>query len=383
MLIIPVANTAYIRRRPVVTVSLIAVTSALWLATAFLPGPREPVVRYAQVLAELERTYAHAYESREGFEVRLAYGLVVPKTSAQWRAWRNAYRESEAAQLGAGEWLTQVLGFVPGRALDHRLLTSLFLHGDFMHLFVNMLFLFLVGCNVEDQWGRWRFSLFYVVGGVVANLAHALALPSSDLPLVGASGAVAAVMAAFVVFHALVKIRFFWWLILFDFFELPAIVPIGAWLAFQLYDAFATPDSVVAYWAHIGGFAFGLAVALPIRLWKGPVPRETAALTRPTNEGQVVLPGANLVGADWMRDRALKEGEAHLEAGDGASALATFEAMLARDKVNADARWGLVRAYRMLGRQREAYAAGEALIADLTRDGRTEEARRVYSRLMR
>ena len=391
MIILPVAHTAHLKRRPVVTLSLIGVTSAVWLATAFTPGPRAPVERYASVVEQLERALAHPYETRDGFELRLASGLVLPKSSAAWRTWRNAYRESEAALVNAGEWLSQRFGFVPEQAPDHRLLTSLFLHGDFMHLLMNMVFLFLVGCNVEDQWGRGRFALFYLAGGVAANVAHALAMRDSDLPLVGASGAVAAVMAAFVVFHALVRIRFFWWLILFGFFELPAIVPIGAWLAFQLYDAFASPDAVVAYWAHIGGFAFGLLVAVPVRLWGGPVQRAPAT-PRPRAEAgpddlgaqhHVSLPGANLMGGDWMIERALKAGEAALEQADGAAARASFEEVLRKTPGHPEARWGLLRALRMAGARREADTLGEALIADLTRDGRTEEARRVYSLLMR
>ena len=145
------------------------------------------------------------------------------------------------------------------------------------------------------------------IGSVAANVAHALAMPDSDLPLVGASGAVAAVMAAFVVFHALVRIRFFWWLILFGFFELPAIVPIGAWLAFQLYDAFASPDAVVAYWAHIGGFAFGLLVAVPVRLWGGPVQRAPSTPRPRAEAGPDDLGGLGLVLAPPSGTRTLSE----------------------------------------------------------------------------
>lgn len=383
MFIVPVANTALIHRRPWATYALIAVNAAVWLVTAFAPGPTAPRQRYDAVVEALRSQHGRTYEDRLLFELRLAYGRVVPKSSAEYRDYREARREAQAAQDGLDSWLVSQLGFIPEKGFDERLLTSLFLHGDFMHLFMNMLFLFLVGCNVEDQWGRWRYLAFFLAGGVVANLAHWVGEPRGELPLVGASGAVSAVMAAFVVFHAKAKIRFFWWFILFGFFHVPAIVAIAAWAGLQAWSALTAPvDSVVAYWAHLGGFAFGLLVAVPVRLRFG-VPQEPEHTLPSREEAQVSLPGATLLGGDWISERALEDAEACLLAGDAATAATRFAELSKRDPKSVPARWGLTRALHSLGRRREATRLGETLMADLTRQGRTDEARRIYAFLMR
>lgn len=383
MILVPVASSASISRRPVVTFSLIAVNTLLWLATAFAPGPRSALDRYDKVVASLERTYAMPFEDRILFELRLARGLVVSKRSAEYRAWRESRREAEASLAGLDEWLVQKAGFVPERGFDHRLVTSLFVHGGFTHLLMNMLFLFLVGCNVEDAWGRLRFFLFYVAGGVAANLAHFASEPAGEAPLVGASGAVSAVMAAFVVFHATTRIRFFWWFILFGFFEVPAFVAIAGWFILQIVNVVGGYETVVAYWAHIGGFAFGLVVSIPIRLLRGPVrprapePRAPGGATQ-----QVAIPGTASLGNEWMTGGALRDAEEELTDGAPTKAAELFEKIIVADPRNLDARWGLVRAYRAQGRTKEALALGERLIADLASAGRNEDARRVYALLM-
>jgi membrane associated rhomboid family serine protease len=383
MIIVPVANSAYIRRRPYVTLGLIALNAAVWLYGFMAPAPRAPIVEYVRTVEELHTRYGLPFEDRLIFELRLSRGQVLPRSHPDFRRWRDRAREAEAAQSeGMNGYLAQRLGYIPDRGFDHRLLTALFLHGDFMHLFMNMLFLFLVGCNVEDGWGRWKFLLFYLVSGVAANLAHYASEPAGDLPLVGASGAVSAVMGAFVVFHTTTKIKFFWWFILFGFFELPAVVAIAAWFVLQVLNGvFFHLDSVVAYWAHIGGFLFGLAVAIPLRLVRGPAVRPQRIV--PTGEESVVaLPGARLIAGEWAYAEGLKQAAAHLAAGETEKARALYAEVLARDPKHEEARLGLIRVYQALGRRREALALGETLMADLAAAGRVDEARRVYSLLM-
>jgi membrane associated rhomboid family serine protease len=382
MILVPVANTAYIRRRPYVTLSLIALNTALWIYATVAPPPSQPLVAYYEVIQTLYRRHALPFESREIFELRLAKGLILSRESTEYRAWAERRRLAEAAAQGTDAYLIQQAGFIPERGFDWRLVSSLFLHGDFMHLFMNMLFLFLVGCNVEDGWGRLRYLAFYLLAGVVANLAHYASDPRGDLPLVGASGAVSGVMGAFVVFHTFTRIKFFWWFILFGFFELPAIVAIAGWFLLQVLNAFFFKlDSVVAYGAHIGGFLFGLAVALPIRIVRG-APERPKRIVPGKEETQVALPGANLFGSDWAYEDALKRAERSLEEGAPEEALVVFQQVLEREPAHLGARWGLVRCYRALGRRREALRVGEGLIADLTASGHNEDARRVYSYLM-
>ena len=144
------------------------------------------------------------------------------------------------------------------------LMTSTFLHGGWMHILGNMLFLWIYGDNVEDQMGRLKFLVFYLICGVVASLTHVMIDPGSTTPLVGASGAIAGVMAAYVLMFPRAKIRVIAVILIFiRFTYFPAFVVIGIWAALQIV---AVPASLsaegggVAYFAHIGGFVAGLVL---------------------------------------------------------------------------------------------------------------------------
>jgi membrane associated rhomboid family serine protease len=383
MLIVPVANTAQIRRRPWITYILVALNTAVWLYGAVAPAPKAPIDRYYALLDELQRKHGLPFESPQVFELRLARGLILDRSHPDFQRWREQRRVAEAALAGTDAYMVQELGFVPERGFDHRLVTAMFLHGDFMHLFMNMLFLFLFGCNVEDAWGRWRYALFYFAAGVAANLVHYVSDPRGDLPLVGASGAVSGVMGAFVVFFAWTRIKFFWWFLLFGFFEVPAIVAIAAWFLLQVLNATVFHlDSVVAYWAHVGGFLFGLAVAIVVRLIRGPYQVVEKRPGPPPRQTAVALPGALLLDRNFVYQESLRRAEAHLAAGEHDEAVALFAKVLDADPRNTSARWGLVRSYQAQGRRREALHIGEELITDLAVAGRADEARRVYSFLM-
>ena len=146
--------------------------------------------------------------------------------------------------------------------------TSQFLHGGWLHILGNMLFLWIFGNNVEDRLGRLPYLAFYLLGGIAAALTQVWIDPTSDAPLVGASGAIAAVLGVYFVLWpgarilALVFLGFFYQLL-----EIPALVVLGYWFVLQLISGIgalgvATADSGVAFFAHIGGFAFGLATVL-------------------------------------------------------------------------------------------------------------------------
>ncbi|MFG1477342.1 rhomboid family intramembrane serine protease [Xanthobacter sp. V4C-4] len=146
---------------------------------------------------------------------------------------------------------------------DLTLATYMFLHGSWLHLAGNMAFLWVFADNVEDAMGHLRFLAFYLLCGVAAGLAHVLAQPHSEAPLVGASGAVAGVIAAYLVLHPNIRL---WALV---FLKLPLRVPaylvIGAWLAVQIWQAVAAGDQDTAWWAHLGGFAAGAALVTVMR----------------------------------------------------------------------------------------------------------------------
>jgi membrane associated rhomboid family serine protease len=150
--------------------------------------------------------------------------------------------------------------------------TSMFLHGGWLHLLGNMLFLWIFGNNVEDRLGHVPYLVFYLAGGVAAALAQVVIDPESTIPLVGASGAIAAALGAYIVLFpgarilSLVFLGFFYQLT-----EVPALILLGFWFVLQLASGFGsfgaeTAEGGVAFFAHIGGFVFGVAVGVLARL---------------------------------------------------------------------------------------------------------------------
>jgi membrane associated rhomboid family serine protease len=147
------------------------------------------------------------------------------------------------------------------------ILTSMFLHGGFLHLGGNMLFLWIFGNNIEDLLGRARYLLLYLGSGVAAALAQALSDKLSDIPMVGASGAIAGVLGAYLICFPRARVTTLIPLFIFiTVREIPAIVILGFWFVFQLFVGVASIGvseqnaGGVAYFAHIGGFAFGMVL---------------------------------------------------------------------------------------------------------------------------
>ena len=143
------------------------------------------------------------------------------------------------------------------------LITSMYLHGDVMHLIGNMWFLLVFGRNVECALSHRRFLMFYTCCGVVGGLAHVASDAHSMIPCLGASGAISGVLGAYVAIHPLNKIKcwFGWWI---GVIELPALVVIGVWFLMQYVSAFFTLEHPeysdgIAYWDHLGGFVTGIA----------------------------------------------------------------------------------------------------------------------------
>ena len=140
-------------------------------------------------------------------------------------------------------------------------LTSMFLHGGFLHILANMWFLYIFGDNIEDRLGHIRYLIFYIFCGVASGLVHLFTNWDSKIPTIGASGAISGIMGAYLLLYphsrilTLIPIFFF-----FQFVELPAFIFLGYWLLLQLFSASLTPSNVggIAFWAHIGGFISGL-----------------------------------------------------------------------------------------------------------------------------
>jgi membrane associated rhomboid family serine protease len=164
-----------------------------------------------------------------------------------------------ARLFGYGE-LPPELALVPASAT---IFTSMFMHGGFLHLAGNMLYLWIFGDNIEDSMGHFRFLIFYLLCGTAAALAQGLVDPASEIPMVGASGAISGVLGAYILLHPGATVRVF---IFLGFFvtvaHVPALIVLGIWFLMQLLSAATASigEPGVAFWAHVGGFVAGLAL---------------------------------------------------------------------------------------------------------------------------
>ena len=244
------------RTTPVVTYAMIAACSVVFIIQ-ILAGNRgnQLVEQWGMVPARVVNSEeADARLVRHDFEVIRVNG--VP-------AAREIVRPLERAAIN--DWLT--------------LVTCIFLHGGWMHFLGNMWFLHIFGDNVEDRFGHTMYLLLYLAGGVLAGISQLLVDPSSTVPTIGASGAIAAVMGAYVMLYPSAVVETLIPLpILFTTFPVPAPVFLGVWFLLQIYNGVQIAGSEgVAWWAHIGGFAFGFLIALAMVAmhWASPpVPEE-------------------------------------------------------------------------------------------------------------
>jgi membrane associated rhomboid family serine protease len=167
-------------------------------------------------------------------------------------------------------------GLVPAYVTEghdlHGLLTSMFLHGGWMHLLGNMLFLWIFGDNMEDEMGPMGFLLFYLASGLAAAGLQIVADPYSQIPMVGASGAIAGVMGGYLLLFPKARVDIFVFFIIFiRIFPVRAWLMLGLWFGMQIFGGISTPseEGGVAFWAHAGGFIAGLLLALPLWLRLG------------------------------------------------------------------------------------------------------------------
>jgi membrane associated rhomboid family serine protease len=224
--VIPLRDANPVRRAPIVTIAIIV----------------------ACIIAFAYRLGAESNAGEPGIEdLFFRFGVVPSELTAAWREGRNVFEETLA------------------------IFTSMFLHVNLPHLVGNLIYLWIFGNNVEDRFGRLGYILFYLAGGAAAALAQVAIDPTSSVPMVGASGAISAVLGAYLVLFpgarilSLVFLGFFYQLI-----EVPALVVLGFWFVLQLIDGIgslglAGAEGGVAFFAHIGGFVAGLAVGLLVR----------------------------------------------------------------------------------------------------------------------
>ena len=153
----------------------------------------------------------------------------------------------------------------------------MFMHGSWMHLLGNMVFLWIFGDNIEDSMGHKRFLLFYLICGLLAAFLQAIIDPASTAPMIGASGAIAGILGAYLVLHPKANVNVLLWIIIFiTVIKVPAFLVLSAWIILQFFSASFGSGAGVAYYAHIGGF---LAGGLLIYFFKHP----NIALFQPGN----------------------------------------------------------------------------------------------------
>ena len=193
------------------------------------------------------------------------------------------------AQLVMGAMTERVIhtfGFMPARFLEPEkfgyapwevaitLVSSLFLHGGFVHLIGNLIYLWVFGGAIEDALGHGRFLLLYVVCGAVGSLTHTVLFPHSTIPSIGASGSIAGLLGAFLILHPNARILTLFPLVVYwAMAELPALLFLPVWFGMQFFSGFLSLQAArgtqevagVAWWAHVGGFVFGMILAVVLR----------------------------------------------------------------------------------------------------------------------
>jgi membrane associated rhomboid family serine protease len=254
--VLPLKDENPTRRAPVLTVAILLACVGIYFAwqpslgegTTTITTPATEFVGVPESLAfNLERA---------AIPCELVQGR--PLTVDEVTATYGQFSDPEACGTGS----SRSPAAFPDKSVWLALLTSMFLHGGIMHLAGNMLFLWVFGNNIEDHLGRVRFLLFYLVGGVVATGAHVALNLDSTIPVVGASGAIAAVMGAYLVWFPDAPVRTVIIFFLITVIDLRAKWLLGFWFVSQF---FINPNAGVAWAAHVGGFVFGVVVGLLVR----------------------------------------------------------------------------------------------------------------------
>jgi membrane associated rhomboid family serine protease len=261
-LVLPLRDENPTLRTPVVTVLIILLCIGTWfLAQSGLRGTTEIPTEAGRVRIDEQLRFNLQYAAVP-CEIVRQRPLVLQEIA-------DTYSRGDPAACEADP---DTPALFPGKVVLAAVVTSMFLHGGLFHLASNMLFLWIFGNNIEDRMGHVRFALFYVLGGIAATVGFVLSQPDATVTLVGASGAVAAVMGAYLVWFPRAPIRTLIFLFLVD---IRARWYLLFWFGMQFFTA---PGSGVAWMAHVAGFAFGVLAGLVARAARPPllVPRDRA-----------------------------------------------------------------------------------------------------------
>jgi membrane associated rhomboid family serine protease/Tfp pilus assembly protein PilF len=338
MFLIPISHEDQkVIRVPWVTIALIAVNVAIFLMTHSL-AQRQSVAVRTQIQEVLRFARAHPYlklpEQLEGaIPARRPPAELSPEVLAEQQAQFD--RMLQDLQATTSRSVFRTYGYVPAQKSALTLFTSMFMHGGWLHLIGNMFFLWLTGTSLEDKWGRLLFLILYLASGVAGTLIHGSVHPESTVPMVGASGAIAGLMGAFLVRLTTTRIRFFYWIYFIrGTFHAPAYVVLPLWLFQQFAMAGSGQTGGVAVWAHIGGFGLGVAAAL---------------LIQGTNfEARFLAPSIRKK-TSWSASERLGTALRRFDKGDVDGAIKDLQALLRVKPESIEARTPLIAAYESKG----------------------------------
>jgi membrane associated rhomboid family serine protease len=251
---LPLRDSQRRQRVPLVTLGLIAAN-----VVAFLFW--QPTLRHAQDAELAQQTFFWCHGQ---IPYELAHQVPLAESGSSGRV--RIAQDYGVTPNQAGSLQTYLQHRCPDKSIWFSILSSMFLHAGWLHLLGNMLFLWIFGDNVEDALGKIGYLAFYLLGGVAAGALQFVIGPTSTIPNVGASGAIAAVLGAYIVLYPRARILTVVFFFLITVIELPAVVVLGLWFVLQLFQGFsglaADVNSGVAFFAHVGGFLFGVGIAL-------------------------------------------------------------------------------------------------------------------------
>ncbi len=345
MILIPIGHEDQrVTRLPWVTIALVVANLAVFLLIHSIADRQSATLR-RQLREVVSYAQEHPYlRLPAGVRRNGPPGPPPPDLPAETLAEQQARLDGLMQQLqgmSAGS-VYRTYGYIPAQPHLLTLFTSMFMHAGWLHLIGNMLFLWLAGASLEERWGRLLYPILYLASGVTATLIHAGMSPASPVPLVGASGAIAGLMGAFLIRLATTRIKFFYWIFFFrGTFHAPAYVVLPLWLLQQFAMVWRGQTGGVAVWAHIGGFALGIAAALLIR---------TTGL-----EASVLAPAIQKK-TTWTASKGLTSALGRLDAGDTDGAIGELETLLRGMPDNIEARTALLTAY---ARKEDHGAAGK------------------------
>jgi membrane associated rhomboid family serine protease len=366
---IPVGSEEGVRRLPYATIGLIVINTIIYFITSsMVAGQLADMQRINKELIEIETRYIYRIMETDptildefdpdSLHARVERAEIIPVESDDYARWQDLYAQFKEERTN---FVYDKLGFVPKRFDFFKIFSSLFIHAGFFHLFFNMLYLWLVGCNIEDDWSWPVFLGVYFISGIFAVLLHTAFYPNSTVPMIGASGAIAGIMGAFMIRHYKTKVRFayFIWLII----ARPYIGTVGIyagvafplWLMIEIACAPGSGETGVAHYAHIGGFLFGVGVGVAMK-YLGLEKKYVAPMVEDSFEKLKTTP-------------KMREVNRKLNEGDMAAAIPMLLGIINDEPANFDAALMLARVYYEKGHKDDAAVMYNKAIARAMRAG--------------